>query len=342
MKKQALIIEIDPTEENALALLGALRAKSHQTLGICVTPGHQTEADALTNIAGLLTLFQKEDTPIYLGRRPNSDRKVGAVRKPFDNTLTSLRLPEGKPKAIREAEPWMKQILSMGEPVTYLCLGPITTLADVLRKEPALGKHIKRVILCGGAQRRGVITPVLDDQASLDPEAMDFVLKAGLEVTMVPVDIAKQGYRMVDLIYLDPIEEERQAFMKKEEIDALWEIPGDLAHQLHRLLMKRWCETNFGSEPGCQQKGLSLQDLAAAFCLEHMECCQGEKKYCEMCLTGEVTYGMTVFDMKNRLQKSETEIHTTLLTEVDRRALIAYLYELVAVGTEPPKTSCGL
>lgn len=61
-----------------------------------------------------------------------------------------------------------------------------------------------------------------------------------------------------------------------------------------------------------------------------------------MCLTGEVTYGMTVFDMKNRLQKSETEIHTTLLTEVDRRALVAYLYELVAVGTEPPKISCGL
>src|SRR5690606_32924351 len=79
------------------------------------------------------------------------------------------------------------------EPVTLVPTGPLTNIALLLRRHPGVVDNIRRVVLMGGAIELGNVTPSAEFNIFADPEAADIVFRAGLDLTMVGLDVTHQA-----------------------------------------------------------------------------------------------------------------------------------------------------
>lgn len=71
--------------------------------------------------------------------------------------------------------------------LTVLSLGPATTLASVLLRQPTLASQIERVVFVGGQLRPGEGAALhLDANVTADPGSLKVVLDSGVAVTLVP------------------------------------------------------------------------------------------------------------------------------------------------------------
>jgi purine nucleosidase len=69
-------------------------------------------------------------------------------------------------------------------------LGPQTNLALALIQEPEIVQGIKEVVIMGGAHfNGGNITPVAEFNLFADPQAAEVVLKSGVKLTYLPLDV---------------------------------------------------------------------------------------------------------------------------------------------------------
>src|SRR2546430_9790015 len=75
-------------------------------------------------------------------------------------------------------------LVEQPEPVTLVTLGPVTGLALALRREPDLvrAKVARHIAMVGNIAARGNTTRYSESNAWCDPEALDTVLKAGLQI----------------------------------------------------------------------------------------------------------------------------------------------------------------
>jgi purine nucleosidase len=77
--------------------------------------------------------------------------------------------------------------------ITILCIGPVTNLALALLKEPSLRKKIKNVVSMAGAiHYPGNATPSSEYNVFCDPESFDILLRSGIDLTLVPLDVTYQ------------------------------------------------------------------------------------------------------------------------------------------------------
>ena len=74
--------------------------------------------------------------------------------------------------------------------MTLLAVGPLQNVADALRKEPNLGKYVKRVVLMSGNVygRAGNKPPIPEWNVVVSTQDSQIVYSAGLPLTIVPLD----------------------------------------------------------------------------------------------------------------------------------------------------------
>jgi len=74
--------------------------------------------------------------------------------------------------------------------ITIAMLGPQTNLALALIQAPEIVEGIKEVVIMGGAHfNGGNITPVAEFNLFADPQAAEVVLKSGVKLTYLPLDV---------------------------------------------------------------------------------------------------------------------------------------------------------
>jgi inosine-uridine nucleoside N-ribohydrolase len=85
------------------------------------------------------------------------------------------------------------------ERLTYVALGPLTNLASFQLRHPSLARRIKRIVFIGGTLsgeplRFGSSHPITIHDANVvkDRAALAQVLRSGMPITIVPVEIAAQ------------------------------------------------------------------------------------------------------------------------------------------------------
>jgi purine nucleosidase len=77
--------------------------------------------------------------------------------------------------------------------ITILCIGPVTNLALALLKDPSLRKKIKNVLsMAGTIHYPGNATPSSEYNVFCDPESFDILLRSGIDLTIVPLDVTYQ------------------------------------------------------------------------------------------------------------------------------------------------------
>lgn len=98
------------------------------------------------------------------------------------------------PLAATDAAHTLVRLLSGPRRYTILETGPLTNIADALKLNPAIARHIRRIYIMGGAIRvpGNVSQPGHDGSAEWNlfnqPQAAADVLASGIPITLVPLD----------------------------------------------------------------------------------------------------------------------------------------------------------
>lgn len=182
-----LIVDTDLALDDvrALALLTGLN--HYEMLAVVTSDGVCSPEESVRRLPGLFKLMKTPLPPLGVGGKnaqaPPPWRKLcGAA---YWSQFPAAPAPDAQPalEAISQA------LQNATEPVTYLCLGPMSNLAGLLKRKPKLAAKIGSVVYLGnlpGAERPGFNT-------SRDLDAARRVFKSGLTIYVVP---SRAGQRL--------------------------------------------------------------------------------------------------------------------------------------------------
>ena len=194
MKK--IILDCDPGHDDAVAIMLAAANDNIEILGITCVGGNTTLENAKNNALKICTLIGKTNIPIYAG----SDKpiKFDLVTAAHVHGKSGLDI-DGPPikikndykiKDLHAVDFIIKTCLEQPEAI-YICpTGPLTNIALALQKEPLIKKNIKKIIFMGGVgMSLGNITPSAEFNIYVDPHAANIVLKSGIPLVMMGLDV---------------------------------------------------------------------------------------------------------------------------------------------------------
>ena len=203
---RSLIIDTDPSPDDAIAFLTALASREAlEVLAITTVAGNVPLPLTSANALKALELARRTEVPVYAGApRPLMRKLITAEhvhgRTGFDGFNCPCPCPTRSAVAstypmtplARGFAPEMIVDLVMQRPpetVTLRCLAPLTNIALAIAKEPRLAAHCKEIVLMGGAfSEGGNITPAAEFNIYVDPEAAQRVFTSGANLTMIPLD----------------------------------------------------------------------------------------------------------------------------------------------------------
>ncbi|WP_411722235.1 nucleoside hydrolase, partial [Mycetocola sp.] len=85
------------------------------------------------------------------------------------------------------------------EPVTLVALGPLTNVATLIAAFPQTAAKLERIVLMGGgAQLLGNVTPTAEFNIWYDPDAASRVFAAGIPITMIGLDVTHKAITYAD------------------------------------------------------------------------------------------------------------------------------------------------
>lgn len=198
MKIQKLLLDVDTGIDDSIAILYALKKPGVRVVGISTGCGNTNAAQAAENSLRLIRLAGAEyDVPVAIGEnKPLVGEWAGPVPHIHgDNGIGNVELPKSGQLPVSEhAVDFIIRLAKehSGE-LVLVTLGRLTNLALALKKAPGIVRDIKRVVAMGGTvYETGNASPVAEANIVGDPEAADFVLNSGLDITLVGLDVTKK------------------------------------------------------------------------------------------------------------------------------------------------------
>jgi purine nucleosidase len=194
--KRRIIIDTDPGQDDAVAILTALASPDDlDVLGIVAVAGNVPLAHTERNARRIVELAGRPEVPVFAGcSRPMVTRtRVGGEHVHGRTGLDGTDLPEPKVALqARHGVDFIIETLRAADPgsVTLCVLGPMTNVAMALVKAPDIAAHVREVVIMGGAYFEvGNITPAAEFNIYVDPEAADVVMQSGIPIVMAPLDL---------------------------------------------------------------------------------------------------------------------------------------------------------
>ncbi|HEY7003958.1 MAG TPA: nucleoside hydrolase [Gaiellaceae bacterium] len=191
-----VLIDCDPGQDDALALLLALASPELEVLGVTTVAGNQTVDKTTANALRVLGLAGRMDIRVAAGaERPLVGELVVASDAHGETGLDGPSLPPASTEPAEEhaADFLAAHLLAAPRPVTLVALGPLTNVALLLAAHPDAAARIERVVLMGGAVWEGNQTPSAEFNIWIDPEAAARLFESGLDMTMVGLDVTNRA-----------------------------------------------------------------------------------------------------------------------------------------------------
>ncbi len=193
-----IIIDTDPGQDDAVAILLALASPEElDVLGIVAVAGNVGLHYNATNARKVVELSGRREVPVYAGcARPMRRHLVTAEHVHGETGMNGPDLPDPTiPLQEQHGVDYIIETLMASEPgsITLCTLGPLTNIGMALVKQPAIAERIAEIVMMGGAYFEvGNITPAAEFNIYVDPEAADVVLRSGVPITMLPLDVTHQ------------------------------------------------------------------------------------------------------------------------------------------------------
>jgi inosine-uridine nucleoside N-ribohydrolase len=191
-----VLVDCDPGQDDALALLLALASPELELLGVTTVAGNQTLAKVTDNAIRVLELAGRGDVSVAAGAdRPLARELVTAADAHGETGLDGPELPpaRGRPVDPHAVDFLVERILSADRPVTLVALGPLTNVALLVAERADAARKLDRIVLMGGAIAEGNMTASAEFNVWVDPEAAARVFESGLDVTMVGLDVTNRA-----------------------------------------------------------------------------------------------------------------------------------------------------
>lgn len=191
-----VILDTDPGIDDALAFI-LLKAMPEVSLqAITVTHGNTDVEKCTINALKLVELLGMTDIPVAMGATEPIVKNLSIAEETHGDTGLGhavLPAPSLRPVATNAANLIIEIVNANPGEITILCIGPVTNLALALLKEPSLRKKIKNVVsMAGTFHHPGNATPSSEYNVFCDPEAFDILLRSGIDLTIVPLDVTYQ------------------------------------------------------------------------------------------------------------------------------------------------------
>ncbi len=193
-----IIIDTDPGQDDAIAILAALASPELDVVGITAVAGNVPLALTLRNTRMLCELADLPETPVYSGcSRPMVRNLVTAEHVHGKTGLDGPELPEPT-MAVQEQHAVdfiITSLLAAGPDGITLCpVGPLTNIAMAMVKQPAIVPHIREIVLMGGAYwEGGNITPTAEFNIYVDPHAAHVVFTSGVPIVAHSLDVTHRA-----------------------------------------------------------------------------------------------------------------------------------------------------
>jgi pyrimidine-specific ribonucleoside hydrolase len=192
-----VILDCDPGHDDALAIMLAVADPAIDLLAVTTVAGNVTLENTTVNALRVLDMVGRPDIPVAAGAdRPRIRELSTAASMHGDGGLAGpLPVAPSRPPSSLTAVELIAQVLTeASEPVTLVVTGPQTNAAAALESLPHLRDRIARIVFMGGAVDLGNWTPAAEFNIWVDPEAADVVLRSGLDLTMIGLEVTHQAW----------------------------------------------------------------------------------------------------------------------------------------------------
>ncbi len=200
---ERVILDVDPGNDDALAMLLALDAPNLRIEAVTVCPGNlgPNYAQQVRNALYVVDLAGKSNqVPVHAGMaRP-------ILNKPYPvasfihgkSGLGRVEVPEVSRPPDREHAVDAIIRLVNGAPgeITIAALGGLTNVAMAILRDPAVARNVKGILFVGGRYATPGIAPGYNVLA--DPEAAHVVLTSGAPLTFVGTDVFRNDSQLTD------------------------------------------------------------------------------------------------------------------------------------------------
>ncbi|UYP69332.1 nucleoside hydrolase [Thalassobacter stenotrophicus] len=193
-----IIIDTDPGQDDAVAILLALGSPELEVLGLTAVAGNVPLPLTQKNARIVCELAGRPDLPVFAG-----------CDRPLRHPLVTAEHVHGKtgldgPQMADPVMPLQEQhgvdfIIDTlrAEPsgtVTLCPLGPLTNIATAFARAPDIIERVQEIVLMGGAYFQvGNITPAAEFNIYVDPEAAKAVFGSGVPLVVAPLDVTHKA-----------------------------------------------------------------------------------------------------------------------------------------------------
>ncbi len=189
-----IIIDTDPGQDDAVAILLALASPELEVLGLTAVAGNVPLALTARNVRIVCEIAGRPDMAVFAGCAEPLARPL--ITAEHVHGTTGLDGPAMRdpimPLQEMHGVDFIVQTLRR-EPagtVTLCPLGPLTNIAQAFRAAPDIVPRVQEIVLMGGAYFEvGNITPAAEFNIYVDPEAAAEVFAAGAPLVVMPLDV---------------------------------------------------------------------------------------------------------------------------------------------------------
>lgn len=199
MTARRIIIDTDPGQDDAVAILLALASPGEVELaGLTCVAGNVPLDLTARNARAICELAGRRDVRVHAGcDRPMGRALITAEHVHGATGLDGADLPApATALAERHAVDFILDTLAGAPPgtVTLCPIGPLTNIATAMLRAPQVMARAAGIVMMGGACRApGNVTPVAEFNIHADPQAADIVFRAGLDLTVLPLDVTHKA-----------------------------------------------------------------------------------------------------------------------------------------------------
>lgn len=312
-----VIIDTDPGVDDALALLFAGACPELRVLAVTTVAGNVGLAQATENARRILPVAWGGEAlpPLHPGvpreavtaEHVHGADGIGGAAALVREDGSPL-YPPSAPLGMGDAPEAILRLATQhpGE-VTLITLGPLTNLAEAIRRNPQGVRSLRRVVILGGAFREpGNTGPVSEFNVFADPEAAQTVCDSGLPTLWVPLDVT------------------HRCVLRRETLAALPDTPrAGMARDVAEFYI-RYHVGGYG-EPAC-----FLHDPLAVAVAIWPDLVRTEPLRVNVETEGRFTRGMTVADFRPPAYRSPAAPNADVCLEVDAPAFLQRFVERLA------------
>ncbi len=198
MAPRRILIDTDPGQDDAVALLTALASPELDVVAITTVAGNVPLPLTSRNARMMVELAGRTDVPVHAGcPRPMVRTLYTAEYVHGPSGIDGAELPEPTiPLAPGHAVDVLVDTVMAAEPgeLTFCTLGPLTNVAMAIVKEPRIAGRLAGLVMMGGGFfEGGNVTPAAEFNIYVDPHAAHVVFTSGVPITMLPLDVTHKA-----------------------------------------------------------------------------------------------------------------------------------------------------